>query len=104
MKYARRCTIPPALKGVRFRMEETRDRLVKCFEIVFPGLTEQAVTTASQETVATWDSVAAITLVNVIEEEFQFQMDFDLLPELNSFSSILTYIEGQLGNSLRDSN
>jgi acyl carrier protein len=84
-------------------MEETKDRLVKCFEIVFPELTKQTVTSASQETVATWDSVAAITLVNVIEEEFQFQMDFDLLPELNSFGSILAYVEAQLGNSLRES-
>jgi acyl carrier protein len=64
--------------------------------MVFPSLSEEAIPTASQARVATWDSIAAITLVNVIEDEFEFQMDLDLLPELNSFPSILAYIEGQL--------
>lgn len=77
-------------------MEQTKDRLVKCFETVFPALTEEAIPTASQATVAAWDSIAAITLVNVIEDEFKFQMDFDLLPELNSFPSILAYVEKEM--------
>ena len=38
------------------------------------------------------DSVAAITLVNVIEEEFSTQIDFDRLPELDTFSKILEYL------------
>ena len=42
-----------------------------------------------------WDSIAAITLVNVIEEEFQIQIDFDLLGELDSFERIEKYIEQQ---------
>jgi acyl carrier protein len=77
-------------------MQATKDRLVKCFEVVFPDLKDEAIPVASQATVSTWDSIAAITLVNVIEDEFQFQMDFDLLPELNSFASILTYVETQV--------
>jgi acyl carrier protein len=76
-------------------MAETNNRLVKCFEIVFPDLNEQLIPAASQATVPAWDSIAAITLVNVIEDEFKFQMDFDLLPELDSFASILAYIETQ---------
>lgn len=77
-------------------MPETKDRLVKCFEIVFPDLNEELIPAASQATVPGWDSIAAITLVNVIEDEFQFQMDFDLLPELNSFGGILAYVEAQV--------
>jgi acyl carrier protein len=50
----------------------------------------------SQATVATWDSIAAITLVNVIEDEFGFQMDFDLLPELDSFERVLLYVRTQV--------
>jgi len=74
---------------------ETKDRLAKCFELVFPDLPTQDIPVASQVTVAAWDSVAAITLVNVIEDEFRFQMDFDLLPELDSFEKILDYIKNQ---------
>ena len=77
-------------------MDEVQNRLTKCFESVFPDLPVTQIPEASQKTVSTWDSVAAITLVNVIEDEFGFQMDFDLLPELDSFDHILTYIRTQV--------
>jgi acyl carrier protein len=72
-----------------------QDRLIRCFQTVFPDLPEAMISSASQATVPAWDSIAAITLVNVIEEEFQFQIDFDLLGELDSFPKILEYIEQQ---------
>jgi len=72
-------------------------RLIGCFQTVFPDLPEAAIPSATQATVPAWDSIAAITLVNVIEDEFQFQMDFDLLGELDSFQRILTYIKQQKG-------
>jgi acyl carrier protein len=39
-----------------------------------------------------WDPIAAITLVNVLEEEFQIQMDFEALGDLTSFDLILDYV------------
>ena len=83
-------------------MVETKNRLVKCFETVFPDLGEEKIPGASQATVPTWDSIAAITLVNVIEDEFQFQMDLEALPDLNSFERILTYVNTQLQNCCKD--
>jgi acyl carrier protein len=77
-------------------MDEVRNRLVKCFETVFPDLPAIEIPACSQTTVSGWDSVAAITLVNVIEDEFGFQMDFELLPELDSFDRILAYITAQV--------
>ena len=70
-------------------------RLISCFQTVFPDLPAESIPSATQESVPAWDSIAAITLVNVIEEEFHFQMDFDLLGELDSFERILKYIEEQ---------
>lgn len=75
--------------------DEVRNRLVKCFETVFPDLPATEILGCSQATVSRWDSVAAITLVNVIEDEFGFQLDFELLPELDSFDRILAYITTQ---------
>jgi acyl carrier protein len=46
--------------------------------------------------VAGWDSVAAITLVNLIEEEFGITMDFDKLADLDSFDKILEYIREEV--------
>lgn len=70
-------------------------RLIGCFQTVFPDLAAGEIPSATQASVAAWDSIAAITLVNVIEEEFQVQMDFDMLGELDSFFKILKYIEQQ---------
>ena len=75
-------------------MDERR-RLINCFQTVFPDLAEASIPTATQATVPAWDSIAAITLVNVIEEEFHFPIDFDILGELDSFPAILKYIGQQ---------
>ena len=74
-------------------MDETRDRLTKCFQVVFPDLPPASVPGASTETVAEWDSVASITLMNVVEEEFAIEMDLDDLANLDSFEKLSAYLE-----------
>ena len=74
-------------------MSDSRTRLVRCFAAVFPDLSSDEIEVCSQETVPAWDSVQAITLVNVIDEEFCVAIDFDLLPELSSFRTIAQYLE-----------
>jgi acyl carrier protein len=77
-------------------MDETKQRLTNCFRVVFPELTETEILAASQESVAAWDSVAAITLVNVIEDEFGVELDLDNLSELDSFAKVNKYLQEQL--------
>ncbi len=77
-------------------MDEITTRLVRCFQNVFPTMPESEIQSATQASVAAWDSVAAITLVNVIEEEFAIQVDFDLLPELDSFGRIRDYLSREM--------
>jgi acyl carrier protein len=74
-------------------MDDVKPKLVECFQIVFPDMKEQAIPIASQETVAEWDSVAAITLVNVIEEQFGIEMDLDHVADLDSFDKVLAYLQ-----------
>jgi acyl carrier protein len=73
-------------------MDDMRARLVGCFQTVFPDLTEAAIVAARQDDVPSWDSVATITLINVMEEEFQIPFDLDRLAEFNSFESISAYL------------
>lgn len=73
-------------------MDEVKSRLVTCFQTVFPSLSEQEVLHASQSTVSDWDSVAAITLVNVLEDEFGFELDLEELGDLDSFDKVLAYV------------
>jgi acyl carrier protein len=73
-------------------MDDIAKRLMSCFQTVFPTLPESDIPMARTASVPAWDSVAAITLVNVVEEEFGIQVDFDLLPELTSFDQFHQYL------------
>lgn len=78
-------------------MNNSRARLAQCFKTVFPKLnSDQEAYSATTATLAEWDSVAAIMLVNVIEEEFQIEMDFEKLGDLTSFDLVLSYVDGRL--------
>jgi acyl carrier protein len=77
-------------------MDNIRATLLKCFESVFPALSPAQIEAANQASVAEWDSVAAITLVNVIEEEFGITMDFDKLADLDSFDKVLEYLRKEV--------
>jgi acyl carrier protein len=80
-------------------MSDVETRLVGCFQTVFPELTEADIRNASQEKLDQWDSVGAITLVNVIEEEFSTQIDYDRLPDLDTFAKVVAYLTVDRGLS-----
>jgi acyl carrier protein len=80
-------------------MDNSEQRLIKIFETAFPDLPVEQITAATQEQTQNWDSVAAITLMNLIEEEFAIQMDFEDLGELTSFQKILAYINRKLAET-----
>jgi len=48
--------------------------------------------------VADWDSIAAINLLTVIEEQFAFDVPAEDIDNLISFELILNYLETQNGN------
>jgi acyl carrier protein len=73
-------------------MDEVQERLVRCFSLVFPQLTPDQIRSSSVQTVLGWDSLAAVTLVAVLQEEFAVEIDFGDLPELESFDSVLRYL------------
>jgi len=69
-----------------------RDRLKKCFHVVFPALPEANIPGASVATVAAWDSITAVALLQVIGEEFQIEVDLERLAELDSFESLAAFL------------
>jgi acyl carrier protein len=71
---------------------DTKQRLTNCFHVVFPDLPEAGIPLANQSNTKDWDSVAAITLVNVIEEEFSIELDLDSVADLDSFDAIEHYL------------
>ena len=77
-------------------MMDTYQRLVDCFAAVFPDLPLSAIPTASTVDVPQWDSIANVTLISVVEEEFSVQLPVDELENMTSFGLIERAIQGQL--------
>ena len=73
-------------------MDDLRARLVNCFAAVFPELPTDEIERASPHTVPEWDSLANVTLVSVVEEEFGVQIPLDDLETLESFELVLDYV------------
>lgn len=76
-------------------MADTRQRLISSFQVIFPGLTEAQIQEASPDSVSTWDSVATVTLVNVIEEEFGLEIALDDVRHVLSFTLMLDYVRSR---------
>lgn len=80
-------------------MNEGRDRLVRCFQAVFPELSEGEALRADTSRVGSWDSVATVTLAAVVEEEFQIQFDPEEMEQLTSFQAVLQHVLSRNGQS-----
>jgi acyl carrier protein len=73
-------------------MSEQEARLLQCFSSVFPGLSTEEIRGMAADLGGGWDSLATVTLASVIQEEFNVEIDPDLLPELKSFEAFHAYI------------
>jgi acyl carrier protein len=72
---------------------ETEIRLARCFSALFPELTADEIPRASPASVASWDSLAAINLVAIVEEEFGVEIPPDAVDEMGSFGQIVDYLD-----------
>jgi acyl carrier protein len=68
-------------------MTDVHTRLAKCFTAVFPNLTPSEVATATTASVEGWDSLATVTLMTVVEEEFDTAIEPEELANLASFEA-----------------
>jgi acyl carrier protein len=73
-------------------MDEMEKRLAGCFSAVLPELTAEEIPHASATSVKSWDSVATITLIAVVEEEFEISIDVEDPAQFDSFQQILAYL------------
>jgi acyl carrier protein len=73
-------------------MDDIQARLLACFQAVFPEQDEKAMVGLSQAMHSGWDSLASVTLVRLVEEQFGVQMDLFDLEELDSFAAMEKYI------------
>ena len=73
-------------------MTESQDRLVRCFSSVFPTLSEAEIRASDVVPLFDLDSLAGVTLVTLIDQEFGVNVDLPDLLELGSFEAISQHL------------
>ena len=73
-------------------MDEGSVALRRCFAAVFPELPDDEIPGASVDSVPEWDSLASLTLIALLEEEFRVQISELDLPELRSYADVRDYL------------
>ena len=73
-------------------MDNLTERLIQCFSAVFPDLSPDQLRTSSLARLPEWDSIASITLLTLIEEEFGIQIPPAALSTFVSFEAIHGYL------------
>lgn len=70
-------------------MDDVKEKLAKCFSIVFPKLPSSEIPTATASNVREWDSVEQVNLLSVVGEEFGIDIDFQQFEDATSFEDFL---------------
>lgn len=73
-------------------MGSLENRLVECFSAVFPNRSREELVEASRESFPEWDSLAGVTLITLLEEEFRLDVDLTDAEHFGSFRSVLDYL------------
>jgi acyl carrier protein len=73
-------------------VDEGSAALDRCFAAVFPELADDEIPAASVDSVSEWDSLASLTLIALLEEEFGAQISELDLPELRSYADVRDYL------------
>jgi acyl carrier protein len=74
-------------------MNSIQQKVTTCFLNVFPNLRPEEIPGASASTLAGWDSIAHVTLLSSISEEFGFDFEVEDFEELVSYQRIVEYLE-----------
>jgi acyl carrier protein len=76
-------------------MNNTKERVTRCFANVFPDLREEEIERASTVSLPAWDSIAHVTLLSSIGEEFGQSFEPEDFETLLSYPLIVDHLEKQ---------
>jgi len=72
-----------------------REKLRSCFALVFPKLDPQQYETADATNVREWDSIAQVTMLSLIAQEFEREIDFEDFEDATSFEALARALQVQ---------
>jgi len=79
-------------------VNDIQDRVTHCFSNIFPDLPPDEIPRASTASLAAWDSLAHVTLLSSIAEEFNQEFELEDYEELISYPLIVDHLENKLKN------
>jgi acyl carrier protein len=79
-------------------MTDLQRAVLNCFHSVFPALSETELTRMRQSEHAAWDSVAHVTLVALLHEALDIELDVDDLEDMTSFDAACAIAERHLAS------
>ena len=74
-------------------MNNIQQRVALCFTNVFPNIRQDEIPTASAASLASWNSIAQVTLLSSLAEEFGIDFEVDDFEQLDSYPLIVEYLE-----------
>lgn len=69
--------------------KSARERLIRAFSAVFDSLDEERIPRLSAASTEAWDSLAAVMLLSVVQQEFAVEFSLEERTSLDSFEKIL---------------
>jgi len=80
-------------------MPNLEERLKECFSTTFPNLNSDEIMRCSTASVANWDSLATVTLVSLIEEEFAITIAPEEYEYIVSFALVNQCLQRKIVNA-----
>jgi acyl carrier protein len=77
-------------------MNDIESKVARCFSNVFPDVPPSEFPRASTASLAAWDSVAHVTLLSSIAEEFSLDLEIEDFEDLVSYPLIVDYVESKI--------
>ncbi|HEX4020399.1 MAG TPA: acyl carrier protein [Acidobacteriaceae bacterium] len=74
-------------------MTEIESKLLECMKAVFPTIPEESLPDASVANLEQWDSLATVTIVALIEESFEIEVEPADLVKLTSIRNIVAFLK-----------
>lgn len=66
------------------------------FAVVFPRLAREEIPAADHHSVPEWDSLASITLLAMLQQEFSLDIDLTDLDGLASYADVRAWLEARV--------
>jgi acyl carrier protein len=76
------------------------DHLIRCFCSVFPELNKEEILAADVGLFNDMDSLTGVTLVALIDKEFDLDLDLEDLLKLGTFEAVQQYVHDQTLSNL----